>query len=125
MKIRWFHNIMLKKKVKSIYSEIGEEFNHSEKRAIVSYVLMDPEERARIHLPGIPSSFKVSFDLFWLFSVFLVIFGHFRPLFVCLCINRTTFLSLSHYYVQIHLCSDSQAFMNLLYFTLYRVTIVF
>jgi hypothetical protein len=77
---------MLKKKVKSIYSEIGEEFNHSEKRAIVSYVLMDPEERARIHLPGIPSSFKVSFDLLWLFSVFLVIFGHFRSFSTIICL---------------------------------------
>ncbi len=57
---RWFNNIMLKKKVKAIYAEIGEEYNHSEKRSIVAYILMDPDERTRINLPRIPSSFKVS-----------------------------------------------------------------
>jgi hypothetical protein len=50
---------MLKKKIKALYAEISEEYNNSEKKAIVTYVLMDPEERCRIHLPRIPGSFKV------------------------------------------------------------------
>ncbi len=50
---------MLKKKVQAIYAEISDEYNNSEKRAIVSYILMDPDERIRVHLPRIPSSFKV------------------------------------------------------------------
>lgn len=60
---------MLKKKIQVLYAEIGEEYNNAEKKAIVSYVLMDPEERFRVHLPRIPTSFKV-------FSGGLKLFGY-------------------------------------------------
>ena len=51
---------MLKKKVKAIYAEIGEEYNLSEKKAIVSYILMDTDEQKRVNLPKIPLEFQVS-----------------------------------------------------------------
>ena len=54
---------MLKKKVKAIYAEIGEEYNLSEKKAIVSYILMDTDEQKRINLPKIPLEFQVSLRL--------------------------------------------------------------
>jgi hypothetical protein len=50
---------MLKKKVKAINAEIGEEYNLSEKKAIVSYILMDTDEQKRVNLPKIQMEFQV------------------------------------------------------------------
>jgi hypothetical protein len=54
---------MLKKKIQALNVEVSEEYNNAEKKSIVTYVLMDPEERYRTHLPRIPPSFKVTIAL--------------------------------------------------------------
>jgi len=56
---KWFNNLMLKKKVNAIYNEFIEEYYQSERKSIVNYVLLDPEERERVNLPKLPDPFRV------------------------------------------------------------------
>lgn len=50
---------MLKKKVHAINAEFNEEYYQSERKSIVNYVLLDPDERERVNLPKLPDPYRV------------------------------------------------------------------
>ena len=50
LKAEWFSNLMLKKSVAELDTEVKTDYLMSSKKAIVDYILLDKEERNRLNI---------------------------------------------------------------------------
>ena len=50
----WFKSLMLKKKVSQLDQEVKEDYVEASKKAVLNYIMLDPEEKERLKILVLP-----------------------------------------------------------------------